>query len=279
MKKSYRKILSHLITYITLFCFLIIVIFPFYWMFITSLRSTGDLYSKDTSLWPRELTFDHYKSLLTKTNFIRWFANSWFVAVVTTLVSIIVGLFAAYSLAHLRFPGRGLIAQIILITYLVPRTVLFIPLYNMLREFGLIDSHLGLIMSYTTFAVPFATWMMMGYLQTIPRELDEAARIDGCSRWGSLFRVILPVSLPGIIASGIFSFNLANNEYLYALAFINRESLNTLPRGLSSMIMGDVYLWGQMMSACLLSSLPLAILYIFLQKYLVSGMTAGAVKG
>lgn len=279
MKKTYRKNLSQLFTYIIIFCFLIIVLFPFYWMFVTSFRSTGDLYSKNTSLLPRGLTLEHYKSLLTETNFIRWFANSWFVAVMTTLFSVIVGLFAAYSLTYLIFPGRNLLAQIILVTYLVPRTILFIPLYNMLREFGLMDSYSGLIISYMTFTVPFATWMMMGYLQTVPKELDEAARIDGCSRWKSLFKVILPVSLPGVIASAVFSFNLANNEYLYALVFINRESLNTLPRGLSSMILGDVYLWGQMMAACLLSSLPLVILYIFLQNYLVSGMTAGAVKG
>ncbi len=266
-------------TYLVLAAFIVAVLFPFYWMFVTSFRSTMEMYNKNLSLWPKQFVLTHYQQLMTQTNFPRWFANSWFVAVITTLLSVAVGVLAAYGLSRLRFPGRNLAAQGILITYLVPRTLLFIPLFNVLRQFGLIDTHLGLIVAYSTFSVPFATWMLLGYLQTVPQELDEAARIDGCSRWGTLIHVVLPVSLPGVVASGIFSFNLANNEYLYALAFINRDKLATLPRGLSSMIMGDVYLWGVMMAACLLSSIPLIILYMFVQRYFVSGITAGSVKG
>lgn len=276
---NWRLTLVKILFYLIVLILIIISLLPFYWMAITSFRSTSEIYSQDFSLWPKNFILTNYIKLIKETNFLIWFKNSWLIASLTTLLSLFVGCLAAFSLTRVKYPGKILISQFILGTYLIPRSLLFIPLYNMLKEIGVLGTHLGLVFAYSTFAVPFCTWLLVAYFKTIPHELDEAAIIDGCSPLGVLGRIILPLSLPGIVAAGIFTFNLANNEYLYAFTFISNESLSTLPRGLSSMIMGDVYLWGKLMAACLLSSVPLLILYMFVQKFMVSGLTAGSVKG
>lgn len=276
---NWRLIWVKFLFYLIVLILIIISLLPFYWMAITSFRSTSEMYSQDLSLWPKKFILAHYIELIKETNFLIWFKNSWLIASLTTLLSLFVGCLAAFSLTRVKYPGKILISQFILGTYLIPRSLLFVPLYNVLREIGVIDTHLGLVFAYSTFAVPFCTWLLVGYFKTIPHELDEAATIDGCSPLGILGRIIIPVSLPGIVAAGIFTFNLANNEFLYAFTFISNESLSTLPRGLSSMIMGDVYLWGKLMAACLLASVPLVILYMLVQKFMVSGLTAGSVKG
>jgi len=276
---NWRLTLVKILFYLIVLILIIISLLPFYWMAITSFRSTSEIYSQDFSLWPKNFILTNYIKLIKETNFLIWFKNSWLIALLTTLLSLFVGCLAAFSLTRVKYPGKILISQFILGTYLIPRSLLFIPLYNMLKEIGVLGTHLGLVFAYSTFAVPFCTWLLVSYFKTIPHELDEAAIIDGCSPLGVLGRIILPLSLPGIVTAGIFTFNLANNEYLYAFTFISNESLSTLPRGLSSMIMGDVYLWGKLMAACLLSSVPLLILYMFVQKFMVSGLTAGSVKG
>jgi len=276
---NWRLTLKKILFYLIVLILIIISLLPFYWMAITSFRSTSEIYSQDFSLWPKNFILTNYIKLIKETNFLIWFKNSWLIALLTTLLSLFVGCLAAFSLTRVKYPGKILISQFILGTYLIPRSLLFIPLYNMLKEIGVLGTHLGLVFAYSTFAVPFCTWLLVAYFKTIPHELDEAAIIDGCSPLGVLGRIILPLSLPGIVTAGIFTFNLANNEYLYAFTFISSESLSTLPRGLSSMIMGDVYLWGKLMAACLLSSVPLLILYMFVQKFMVSGLTAGSVKG
>jgi len=276
---NWRLTLKKILFYLIVLILIIISLLPFYWMAITSFRSTSEIYSQDFSLWPKNFILTNYIKLIKETNFLIWFKNSWLIALLTTLLSLFVGCLAAFSLTRVKYPGKILISQFILGTYLIPRSLLFIPLYNMLKEIGVLGTHLGLVFAYSTFAVPFCTWLLVAYFKTIPHELDEAAIIDGCSPFGVLGRIILPLSLPGIVTAGIFTFNLANNEYLYAFTFISSESLSTLPRGLSSMIMGDVYLWGKLMAACLLSSVPLLILYMFVQKFMVSGLTAGSVKG
>ena len=276
---NWRLTLVKILFYLIVLILIIISLLPFYWMAITSFRSTSEIYSQDFSLWPKNFILTNYIKLIKETNFLIWFKNSWLIALLTTLLSLFVGCLAAFSLTRVKYPGKILISQFILGTYLIPRSLLFVPLYNVLSGIGVIDTHLGLVLAYSTFAVPFCTWLLVGYFKTVPHELDEAAIIDGCSPLGVLGRIILPLSLPGIVTAGIFTFNLANNEYLYAFTFISNESLSTLPRGLSSMIMGDVYLWGKLMAACLLSSVPLLILYMFVQKFMVSGLTAGSVKG
>lgn len=278
-RPSIHKILALTLTYLLVAALLFAALLPFYWMLVTAFRPQAELYSKTLQLLPSKIVLENFRELFFETGFLRWFINSWYVAALTTIFSLVAGSLAAYSLVRFTYRGRNFIARSILITYLVPRTVLFIPLYRVIRDIGLFDTLPGLMLAYTTFALPFCTWMLIGYFRSIPDDMELAAMIDGCSRMQSFWHILLPVAAPGLVASGVFSFNLANNEYLYALTYIDTPRLMTLPRGLSTMIMGDVYLWGPMMAAALAASLPLVIFYMYFQKFLVQGVTAGSVKG
>jgi multiple sugar transport system permease protein len=220
-----------------------------------------------------------YYQLLTRTDFTVWFRNSAVVAVASTLLATAIGTIRAYALARLRFMGRAFMSSAVLITYLVPPSILFIPLYAQIRMLGLSDSLAGLIAAYPSFTVPFVTWLLMGYFESIPVELEEAAMIDGATRFGAFRRVILPLAAPGLLAAGLYAFTQAWNEFLYALVFITDVKQRTLPVGLSSFITGDVYGWGYLMAGAVLTTLPVIAVYIYLQKYMVEGLTAGGVKG
>ena len=257
----------------------LLVLFPFYWMTITSFKSEEQMRSLVSMFWPRPLVTENYHQLLSKTDFAAWYGNSVFVAVASTLVATGVGTIGAYALARLRFFGRGFMASATLITYLVPPSILFIPLYAQMRNLGLANSLAGLIAAYPSFTVPFVTWLLMGYFESIPEELEEAAMIDGATRFGAFYRVVLPLSAPGVLAAGLYAFTQAWNEFLYALVFITDGRLRTLPVGLASFITGDVYGWGYLMSGAVLTTLPVIAAYIYLQKYMVEGLTAGSVKG
>ena len=200
-------------------------------------------------------------------------------AISSTLVATAIGTLGAYALARLRFMGRAFMSSAVLITYLVPPAILFIPLYAQIRTFGLADSLAGLIACYPSFTVPFVTWLLMGYFESIPVELEEAAMIDGATRFGAFRRIILPLAAPGVLAAALYAFTQAWNEFLYALVFITNVKLRTLPVGLSSFITGDVYGWGYLMAGAVLTTLPVIAVYIYLQKYMVEGLTAGSVKG
>jgi multiple sugar transport system permease protein len=258
---------------------LIIVQFPFYWMTITSLKSEDQMRSLVSMFWPSPVVFDNFHQLLTRTDFVAWFANSAVVAVSSTLLATAIGTLGAYALARLRFLGRAFMSSAVLITYLVPPSILFIPLYAQMRTLGLADSRAGLIAAYPSFTVPFVTWLLMGYFQSIPEELEEAAMIDGATRFGAFRRIILPLAAPGVLAAALFAFTQAWNEFLYALVFITSVKLRTLPVGLSTFITGDVYGWGYLMAGAVLTTLPVIAAYIYLQKYMVEGLTAGGVKG
>jgi len=195
------------------------------------------------------------------------------------VVATAVGTIGAYALARLKFLGRGFMASATLITYLVPPSILFIPLYAQMRNLGLANSLAGLIAAYPSFTVPFVTWLLMGYFESIPEELEEAAMIDGATRFGAFYRIVLPLSAPGVLAAGLYAFTQAWNEFLYALVFITDGKLRTLPVGLASFITGDVYGWGYLMAGAVLTTLPVIAAYIYLQKYMVEGLTAGSVKG
>jgi multiple sugar transport system permease protein len=257
----------------------VLVLFPFYWMTITSFKSEEQMRSLVSMFWPRPLATENYQQLLTRTEFASWYGNSVFVAVSSTLVATGVGTIGAYALARLKFLGRGFMASATLITYLVPPSILFIPLYAQMRSLGLANSLAGLIAAYPSFTVPFVTWLLMGYFESIPEELEEAAMIDGATRFGAFYRVVLPLSAPGVLAAGLYAFTQAWNEFLYALVFITDGRLRTLPVGLASFITGDVYGWGYLMSGAVLTTLPVIAAYIYLQKYMVEGLTAGSVKG
>ena len=257
----------------------LVVLFPFYWMTITSFKSEEQMRSVVSMFWPKPIVTENYHQLLSKTDFAAWYGNSVFVAVSSTLVATSVGTIGAYALARLRFLGRGFMASATLITYLVPPSILFIPLYAQMRNLGLANSLAGLIAAYPSFTVPFVTWLLMGYFESIPEELEEAAMIDGATRFGAFYRIVLPLSAPGVLAAGLYAFTQAWNEFLYALVFITDGRLRTLPVGLASFITGDVYGWGYLMAGAVLTTLPVIAAYIYLQKYMVEGLTAGGVKG
>ncbi len=258
---------------------LVLVLFPFYWMTITSFKTEDQMRSLVSMFWPSPAVLENYTQLLTKTDFLIWFRNSAFVAISSTLVATAIGTLGAYALARLRFMGRAFMSSAVLITYLVPPAILFIPLYAQIRTFGLADSLAGLIACYPSFTVPFVTWLLMGYFESIPVELEEAAMIDGATRFGAFRRIILPLAAPGVLAAALYAFTQAWNEFLYALVFITNVKLRTLPVGLSSFITGDVYGWGYLMAGAVLTTLPVIAVYIYLQKYMVEGLTAGSVKG
>jgi len=255
------------------------VIFPFYWMVSTSFKSNKEIYSPVAYLLPQNPTLINWYELFTKGAFANQFRNSLIISSSTTVLSICIGSLAAYAIARLRFRGRSAVARSLIFSYLVPASVLFIPLFQLLRDFGLLDSLQGLITAYLTFTVPFSTWLLVGYFKTIPVELEEAALVDGCTRLTTLLRITLPLAAPAIVVVALFSFTLSWNEFLYALVFNNERNVTTITAGLTLMAAEDVYFWGRMMAASVLGSLPPIILYTFAQRYVVQGLTLGAVKG
>jgi len=266
-------------TYVFLVGLLVVVVFPFYWMTVTSLKSEDQMRSLVSMFWPSPMVLDNYRQLLARTDFVAWFGNSAVVALSSTFVATAIGTIGAYALARLKFLGRAFMSSAVLITYLVPPAILFIPLYAQIRALGLADTRAGLIVTYPSFTVPFVTWLLMGYFESIPEELEESAMIDGATRFGAFWRIILPLAAPGVMAAALYAFTQAWNEFLYALVFITDVKLRTLPVGLSTFITGDVYGWGYLMAGAVLTTLPVIAAYIYLQKYMVEGLTAGGVKG
>ena len=252
---------------------------PFYWMVVTSLKKDKEIYGFEATLIPRQPTLGNYRRLLTQTPFLQYMRNSMVVAVGTTAASLAFAALGAYALARLRFPGRALIARGLIFTYLVPPALLFIPLFAVMGWLSLIDTREGLILVYLGFTVPFCTWLLLGYFRSVPLELEEAALVDGCSRLGALIRVILPMSLPALAVVAFFSFTQAWNEFLYATVFVNSIDVRTVTIGLTLFIVEDVFFWGPMMGAACLATLPPVILYLIFQRWVVKGLTLGAVKG
>lgn len=261
--------------------FLFFALFPFYWMFIVSFKTNRNIITlNDDPFLIQHFTLSHYTFLLTQTDFLRWILNSTIVAVVACGGSVIISIFAGYSLARLRYRGAATIGWGIFVTYLVPPTLLFIPMTVIMDQLHLVNSLLALILSYPTFLIPFSTWLLMGYFRGIPAELEEAAMVDGCTRFQAMLRIAIPLAVPGIISASIFAFTLSWNEYLYALSFISSVGTQTVPLGVpSDLIRDDAYFWGDLMAAALLGSIPVAILYSFFVDRFAGGITAGAVKG
>jgi multiple sugar transport system permease protein len=267
--------------YLPLALFVVVTLFPFYWMLVTSLKPNQELYN--ARLFPLVVynpTLEHYVGLLTQTRFLTWTFNTLLVATVTTIISLVLGTMAAYPLARMNFPGAALVAISIAATYLVPQTLLFIPMADLINRLGLVNSLWSVVLTYPTFLIPFCAWLLMGYFRTVPRELEEAARIDGAGRFQALLRIVLPLSVPGLLSAGIFAFTLSQNEFLYALIFLTRSDIRTVPvAAIAELIRGDVFFWGQLMAAALLGSVPVAIIYSFFVEHYVAGLTAGSVKG
>jgi len=259
--------------------FLFVLLFPFYWMVITTLKPNEELLSREGNpFWVIRPTLAHVHKLLFETSYPEWLWNTVLVSVVSTLLSLLCSVLAAYAIERLRFRGSRYVGMGIFLAYLVPPSILFIPLAAMVYNLGLFDTRLALILTYPTFLIPFCTWLLMGYFKSIPLELEECALIDGASRWQILWRIVLPLAVPGLISAGIFAFTLSWNEFIYALTFISSSEVKTVPVGVvTELVEGDVYHWGSLMAGALLGSLPVAILYSFFVEYYVSGLT-GAVK-
>ena len=279
MLKRLRALPNRIRLYGLLAVYVLVVSFPFYYMVLTSLRTQKDVYNKDGMLTPVNLILDNYGIVLGSTNMTTWVTNSVFVGVASSAIALVIGTLAAYSLARLRFFGSNALARSVLFMYLVPSSLLFIPLYLIIANLGLLNSLWALILTYQTFNVPFCTWMLLGYFRTIPMELEDAARIDGCSRLGVLGRIILPLSAPGLVTAFIFSFTNSWNEFLYAAVMATRSELKTIPVGLYSFQIADILLWGQLMAAAILATAPVLILYMLVQRFVVQGLTAGSVNG
>ncbi|MCB4820944.1 carbohydrate ABC transporter permease [Roseicella aerolata] len=266
--------------YVPLACFVLILLFPFYWMAVTSFKPNAELYDYKTynPFWISSPTLDHIYKLLFETAYPRWLWTTMLVAIASTFLSLFASVLAAYAIQRLRFRGSQYVGLAIYLAYLVPPSILFIPLATMVFQLGLFDTPFALILTYPTFLVPFCTWLLIGYFKSIPYELEECALIDGATRLQILTQITLPLAVPGLISAGIFSFTLSWNEFIYALAFIQSSESKTVPVAiLTELVSGDVYQWGALMAGSLLGSLPVAIFYSFFVDYYVSSLT-GAVK-
>ena len=272
-----RKILIHAL----LLPFLVFALFPFYHMTLTSLKQDRELYDrKAVPLLIRQgPTLEHYKKLIFDTAFVTWTKNSLLVTALATSVSVVIGTIAAYALARLRFFGVSSFGTGIFVTYLVPTSLLFLPLAQVVNWLGLGDSKWALVVTYPTFLVPFCTWLLMGYFRTVPKEVEECAMVDGATRIQALFRIVLPIAIPGLVCAILFAFTLSWNEFIYALTFTSSSEQFTASVGVTTeLIRGDIYFWGSLMAGAVLGSVPIVIVYVFFLDYYVSGLTAGAVK-
>ncbi len=267
--------------WIPLLLYAVFLLFPFAWMLIVSIKP--DQLLLDTRINPFAIvspTLENYRYLLQETEFPRWIWNTLVVTVGATALSLFCSILIGYALGRFRFRGGNTLGIAIFLLYLVPPTLLFIPLSQIVSRLGLYNSYWALILIYPTFLIPFASWLLMGYFRTISRELEDAALVDGATRLQAMTRIVLPLAIPGILSAGIFCFTLGWNEFLYALVFMGSGDMKTVPVGVvSDLIRADVYFWGSLMAAGILGSVPVAIAYAFLVDNYVSGLTAGATKG
>ncbi len=265
---------------LAVWCLVLVVAFPLLWMISTALKPNDETFALPPTLVPLHPTLGQFRRLLTETPFITYFTNSVVVALATTALVIVVGVAGAYGLVRFRFPGRALVANLVLFTYMLPAVVLLLPLYLMISRLGLANSLAGLVLAHSTFALPFALWLLRSFIAGIPIELEQAAMIDGASRLAAFVEVVLPQALPGIISTALFSFILSWNEYLYALVFINQDERKTLPPGVLTMLNQNQNVeWALLMAASVLMAVPVLVCFAFLQKHLTRGFGAGGVKG
>jgi multiple sugar transport system permease protein len=264
-------------TYVALILFVLWTLIPFVWMILASLKTNKEIY-QDFTILPKTVYFGHYVSLLGG-KFGIWMRNSAEVSIAATALSITLGSIGAYAITRLRFAGRRVIALGLVCTYLIPQALLFIPLFQVVANLGLSDTVGALILVYPTITLPFCTWLLMSYFKSIPLELEEAALIDGCNRFGVLWRIVLPLSTPALVVVCLFSFTQAWNEFLYALVITNSIATRTVTVGLTQMLGEDVFYWGQMMAGALITALPPVIMYTLAQRLVIKGLVVGGVKG
>ncbi|WP_458460655.1 carbohydrate ABC transporter permease [Paenibacillus sp.] len=279
INRSKQRILT-IVTYVVLLGFSFYCLMPFIWMLVTSIKPDEQIRTLNPTFLVKDMTFSHFDNVLNNSAFLTFFKNSLLIASVTTVISLLISIFAGYALSRfMRFKGVKLFGVAMMLSQMIPGVLLLIPLYLVMKNLSLINTYSSLILAYTTFTVPLCTFMMKSFFDTIPHDLEESAEIDGCSRIGIIFRILLPVSLPSLVSTSLFAFLNAWNEFMFGFVFINDESHRTLTPGIS--LFKGLYQtdWGSMMAASVLSVVPIVILFIFLQRFLVEGMTAGAVKG
>lgn len=278
MKKGKFRLSRILPIYIPLAVYLIFLLFPFYWTFVTSIKPENELYSSIVTYWPNITTFASYKKLFVNFNFLKPMFNSLLVAAVTTIVSLTVSLLAAYAFSRYRFKGRKVLMTMFLTNNMFPTVLLLIPLYAIMRNIGILYTPMALVLSYTTFTIPFSIWLLNGYLNDLPMSLEEAAMIDGASRTQAFLKIIFPILLPCIVATGAYIFMTSWNEYTFAVMFTN-ESSRTIPVTLKNLIGQLGVEWGMLTAGGIITIIPVCIMFFFAQKRLTEGLTAGAVKG
>jgi multiple sugar transport system permease protein len=276
-----RKIGAEVLRYVVLAIFAVLLAFPFYWMLIATFKQNIDLYNTDNNpfIFTLPPTLDHLKLLFFETRYVRWLGNTALVGVLVVIITLALSLPAAYALARLTGRWGQRMGIAIFLTYLIPPTLLFIPLSRIVAVLGLQDTIWSLVMVYPSFTIPFSIWLLMGFFKSIPKELEDAAMVDGLTRFGAFFRLVVPISISGILTVVIFTFTLVTQEFVYALTFISPESQQMVGVGIPIfLVRGDVYFWGSLMAACLITSLPIALLYnTFLDRF-IAGFTVGAIK-
>ncbi len=274
------RTITNLVAGVLLLMFLIFELTPFYWTLITAFKNNTQIVAFESVFWPAPWTTEQFTLLLGPTRkFTTWYGNTIIVSIVSTLVSVIVAAMGGYGLTRLRWRGANLFSSSVLIAYLMPGVMMFIPMYQIFASLHLTNSLAGLMIAYPAFGLPFATWLMMGYYASIPREMEEAAMIDGCNHYQAFWKVVLPLTLPALMAAAMFAITLSWKEFIFAYIFLSKESLFTLTIGMAGMIIGDVLPWGELSAAALLMAIPVGLLYIVGQRFMVAGLTAGAVKG
>jgi len=278
MKKGKFKLLRTVLFYLLLAAMLLFLLFPFYWTFVTSVKPESELYGETVTYWPRTFTFDSYRKLFTEFNFLKPMANSLLVASITTVISLTVSLLAAYSFSRFRFKGRKLLMTMFLTNNMFPTVLLLIPLYAIMRKLGILYTPGSLVLSYTTFTIPFSIWLLNGYLDDLPLALEEAAMVDGANRAQAFMKIILPILMPCIVATGAYVFMTSWNEYTFAVMFTN-EANRTIPVALKNLIGQLGVEWGMLTAGGIITIIPVCIMFFFAQKRLIAGLTAGAVKG
>jgi len=248
-------------------------------MISTSLKETNEIYGDGVTLWPKKITFENYLIIFNETPFLIYFKNSLIVALLTTIFSIIFSSLGAYALSRFDFPGKKIFARFLVYSYLMPHSMLFIPILAIIIFLNLENTLNGLVLVYLGFTIPFCTWLLMGYFLSFPTEIEDAALVDGCSRIGVLIRIVLPITAPAIAVVAFFSFTLSWNEYIYASVIVSELEVSTIPKGIPNFVIEDVFFWGPMMASTLLSSIPPLIVYFVFQRFIISGLTLGSIKG
>ena len=281
-ERGYRRLMVRIGNagaYLSIGFLLLFLLFPFYWVIVTSFKGTEQIRTMQSPFWPDPWTFEHYRYMLTESNFPTWFWNTVQVAVVSTLISVFVAAFGAYAMVRLQWRGAGFVQTAILFAYLMPTVLLFIPLYQIFTNLKLINTIYALMLAYPTFGLPFACWLLMGYYRSIPKDLEDAAAVDGANHFQCFIRIVLPLTLPALLAVALFAITSSWNEFLLAFVLVSPDSQRTLPVGLGNMVIGDIFPFGQMFAASIMTAIPVALIYMLAQKYMVAGLTAGSVKG